>query len=197
MYILAKIIQFFFPLIALLLLIIGIKRNAIHYIISALWLSLIALLIHFQYSGNQIFGDYFDYTHAAIYTFTLLILLVALILIMAHLSINNSFLKYLSGFISALMVVGACLVSINLWINASFIEDKKVNTPLMQVALFDKPDYCHYKHIFYKVSPDNSVMYLCPNYYGLIASIGRLSTSPDFVTNQLHWSIKKGNDTAQ
>ncbi|RYB52624.1 type I secretion system protein LssZ, partial [Legionella pneumophila] len=47
MHILAKVIHCLFPLIALTLLIIGIKRNAIYYIISSLWISLISLVIHY------------------------------------------------------------------------------------------------------------------------------------------------------
>lgn len=190
MYALAKIIQYFFPLIALIFLIIGIKRNLINYIISSLWLSLIAVLIHFQFAGNQIFGTYFDYINAAVYSFTLLVLLIALIRVIAHLGLNGSIFRYTGSFINALLVVGALLVITNLWINAIFIEEKKSGTPVMQIALFDKPAYCHNKYIFYKIAPDDSVMYLCPNYYGLIASVGRLTTSPDFVTRQLHLGSK-------
>lgn len=191
MFTLAKIIQYFFPLIALILLIIGIQRKTIRYVISSLWLSLIAVLIHFQFSGNQIFGSYFDYLNSGIYSFTLLVLLVALIRVLSHLSIDNIVFRYIFSFIDAIMVVGALLVIINLWINALFIENKKEGTPIMQVALFQKPDYCHYKYVFYKVISDGSVMYLCPNHYGLIASVGHLATSPDFVTNQLHLMAKK------
>ncbi len=193
MHILAKVIQYFFPLIALIHLLIGIKRKAIAYVISSLWLSLIAALVHFQFSGNQIFGTYFDYINASIYSLTLLVLVIALIQVFYHLSINRLVFHYICSFISAFMVVGACLVITNLWINAVFINNKKTGTPIMQVALFDKPNYCQYSYVFYKISPDNSVMYLCPNYYGLLASIGHLSKSPDFVTNQfkLSPSLKK------
>lgn len=61
----------------------------------------------------------------------------------------------------------------------------------MQVALFNKPHYCHNKYIFYKIAPDSTVMYLCPNYYGFIASIGYLATSPDFIATQLSLPVKK------
>jgi hypothetical protein len=191
MYTLAIIIQYFFPLIALVLLIIGMQRKTIHYVISSLWLSFIALLIHFQFSGNQIFSAYFDYMNTAIYTFTLFVLLLALIQVITHLSISNGIVKYIGSFINAFLVVSALLVITNLWINAFFIENKKEGTPIMQVALLDQPDYCHYKYVFYKVMPDNSVWYLCPNHYGLIASVGHLATSPDFVKNQLHLSVQK------
>lgn len=191
MYALAKMIQVFFPFVALILLIIGIKRKALHYIISSLWLSLIAVLIHFQFSGNQIFGSYFDMSNAAVYSFSLLVLLASLICVISHLGISYSFFRYTSGVINAFLVVGAFLVIINLWINAFFITNVKEGTPVMQVALFDKPDYCQYKYVFYKVTPENTVMYLCPNQYGLIAAVGRLATNPDFVLRQLHLPSKK------
>ncbi|MCW8399654.1 type I secretion system protein LssZ [Legionella sp. PATHC038] len=191
MYTLGKLIQAFFPLIALVLFIIGIKRNAIYYIISSLWLSLIALLIHFQFSGNQIFGTYFNYFNAGIYSFNFLILLLALLQVISHLSANGPALKYTYAFISSLMVVGALIVISNLWINAFFIENKLEGTPIMQVALFEKPDYCGNKYVFYKIDQDSKVTYLCPNYYGLLPSIGHLATSPDFITTQLSLPVKK------
>lgn len=188
MYTLAVVIQYLFPLIAFIVLLMGFKRNEIHLVVSALWLSLIAALIHFECAGNQIFGTYFGYLNATVYTSTLLILLLSLIRVIIHLSTNNTLFKITGSFINALLVVGTLVVISNLWINAFFIEEKKSGTPVMQVALFNKPDYCHYKYVFIKVAPDGSVNYLCPDYYGFIASVGRLATSPDFVTQQLRSS---------
>ncbi|KTC89049.1 type I secretion system protein LssZ [Fluoribacter dumoffii] len=191
MYTLGKLIHVFFPLIALVLFIIGIKKNAISYIISSLWLSLIALLIHFQFSGNQIFGTYFNYFNAGIYSFNFIILLIALLHIMSHLSIRGPAFKYTYTLINSLLVAGTITVITNLWINAYFIENKMEGTPVMQVALFTKPEYCGSKYVFYKIDPDSSVMYLCPNYYGFLPSIGHLATSPDFITMQLSAPVKK------
>ncbi|WP_454780864.1 type I secretion system protein LssZ [Legionella sp. WA2022007384] len=191
MYTLGKLIQSLFPLIALVLFIIGIKRNAIYYIISALWLSLIALLIHFQFSGNEIFGTYFNYLNAGIYSFNLLILLLALIQVISHLSIKAPTFRYTYTFINALLVVGAFILISNLWINAFFIENKMEGTPIMQVALFEKPTYCDSRYVFYKIDRDSSVAYLCPNHYGLLPSIGHLATTPDFITTQMSLPIKK------
>ncbi|KTD15646.1 Legionella secretion system protein Z [Legionella gratiana] len=190
MYITAKLIQNFFPLIALILLIIGIKKSAIYYMISALWLSLIAMLIHLQFSGNRIFGTYFNYYNATIYSFNLLILLITLIYIISHLSVAHTS-KYVYSFVNAFLVVIALLSIVNLWINAFFIENKMEGTPIIQVALFNKPNYCKSKYVFYKVDFDSSIMYLCPNYYGLIPSVGRLAVSPDFIAAQLPLSVKK------
>lgn len=188
---LGKIILTLFPLIALILLIIGIKRNAVSYIISSLWLSLIALIIHFQFSGNQIFGTYFNYFHAGIYSFNLAVLLIAVISIIFHLSHYGPAFKYTSALITAFLVVGAFIFVSNLWINAYFVADKMEGTPIMQVALFDKPDYCENKYVFYKINTEGLVTYLCPNHYGLFPSIGQLATSPDFVATQLPLPIKK------
>lgn len=190
MYTLGKLIQSLFPLIALVLFIIGTKKNSIYYIISSLWLSLIAALIHFQFSGNQIFGTYFGYLNAGIYSFNLLILVLSLIHVMSHLSINGPAFKYTSTFINAFLVVGTCVVISNLWINAFFIENKMEGTPIMQVALFDKPEYCESKYVFYKIDKDSLVSYLCPNHYGVLPSVGHLATSPDFIAAQLSLPLK-------
>lgn len=191
MYILAKVIHCLFPLVALILLIIGIKRNTIYYVISALWLSLIALVIHYQSSGSQILGSYFNFLHAGIYTINLIILFVALIRVISHLSNDSPLSKYMTSLIQSFIVIGSLLVITNLWVNAYFIENRMTGTPIMQVALLKKADYCSYRYVFYKVASDGSVLYLCPNHYGLIPSIGRLSISPDFITTQLSVPDKK------
>lgn len=191
MNILAQIIHLLFPIAALILLLIGIKKNAIYYVIASLWLSLISLIIHFQSSGGQILGSYFDYTNAAIYSVNLFIIFISFIRIISHLSIDNDVFMYLSSLFKAFIIIGSLLLITNLWINAYFIDSRMEGTPIMEVATFKNPDYCSYKYIFYKVSTDGSVMYLCPNHYGLIPSIGKLAISPDFIATQLSLPNKK------
>ena len=55
----------------------------------------------------------------------------------------------------------------------------------------DKPDYCGYKYIFYKIDKNGSTDYLCPNYYGLIPKIGHLEDNPEFIARQLSLPSKK------
>lgn len=191
MYIIAKLIHTLFPLIALIFLFIGIKRNSIYFIISALWLSLIALIIHFQMSGGQILGSYFDYLNAAIYSLNLIILLVSLMRVISHLSVESEIFHYTSSLVKAFMVIACLLMISNLWINAYFIDNRMEGTPVMQVGLFEKPDYCSYRYVFFKISEDGSVIYMCPNHYGLIPSLGRLTVSPDFITSQLSLPVKR------
>ena len=191
MYTFAETIHCLFPLIALVLFIIGIKRNAIYYVISALWLSLIALVIHYQASGGEILGSYFNYYNATIYTLNLIILVASLIRVISHLGSDSTLFKYSTSLAQALIVIGSILVITNLWVNAYFVETRMVGTPIMQVGLFKQAEYCTYRYVFYKVGTDGAVSYLCPNYYGLIPSIGRLSTSPDFIATQLSLPNKK------
>lgn len=191
MFLLAKVIHCLFPLIALALLMIGLKRNSIYYTISALWLSLIALVIHYQASGGEILGSYFNYANTAIYSANLIILVVSLIKVISHLTNDNPFYKYSSSLLQALIVIGSLLVITNLWMNAYFIENRMAGTPVMQVALLKTPEYCSYRYLFYKVATDGNVVYLCPNHYGLIPSMGRLDISPDFIASQLSIPSKK------
>ncbi|BCA95700.1 type I secretion system LssZ [Legionella antarctica] len=182
MYILAHCL---FPLIALIFLIVGIKRSIIYYVISSLWLSLIAVVIHYQSSGGQLLGSYFNIINATIYTANLIILFISLIQIISHLSSNNPVFKYVSSLIKSFIVIGSLLVISNLWVNAYFVDNRMPGTPVIQVALPKNVAYCSYRYLFYKVAPDGSVLYLCPNHYGLIPSIGHLSISPDFIATQL------------
>lgn len=188
---LANILHCLFPIIALVLLVLGIRKNAIYYIISSLWLSLIAIFIHFQTSGGQILGSYFNYTNAFIHSVNLIILVIALILVITHLTSDSPLFKYTKSLLQSIVVIGCMLLITNLWINAYFIENRMDGTPIMQVALIDKPEYCAYRYLFYKVATDGSVFYLCPNHYGLIPSIGKLTISPDFISSQLSAPSKK------
>ncbi len=170
----------------------GLKKNTVYYVVSSLWLSLIALLIHYQNSGGEILGDYFNYLNAGIYSINLIVLCVSLVCVIYHLGANSTFFKYFSSLLQALIVLCGCLVLLNLWINAYFIENRMPGTPIMQVALFQKPDYCTYKYIFYKVAENGKIAYLCPNHYGLIPSIGHLALPPDFYGDTLDASYLSG-----
>ncbi|KTC65881.1 type I secretion system LssZ [Legionella adelaidensis] len=68
MNILTHVINYLLPLLGLLLLILGIVRRGINYVMVALWLSLIAFLLNYQMAGGEVLGSYFDYHHASIYT---------------------------------------------------------------------------------------------------------------------------------
>jgi hypothetical protein len=58
---LSTILHIILPPLAAILLVIGLKKKEINFIIIALWLSLIALMIHYQTAGGEILGSYFNY----------------------------------------------------------------------------------------------------------------------------------------
>lgn len=181
-------IQLFFPLLAALIFCFGFILKRKNYIVVALWLSLIALILHYRDSGGEILGSYFNYHHAAIYSLNLIVLISSFIyLLISSMSEipNSKILRYSAGFISAVVITGSILLEINLWINASFVENRMTNTPILQVATFNKQSYCDYKYVFYKVGRDKVVWFMCPNHYGLIPSVGQLHTAPNFVVKQL------------
>lgn len=190
MYTLTQVLYNLFPVIACIVLILGIKRHSIQLIISSLWVSLIGIALHFQASGGQILGSYFNYGNATIYSLDLFVLVISFLIIISHLSFNHLIFKYLSHLINSFVVIAGLIVIINLWMNAFFIENRLEGSPILQVALFNKTQYCSYKYIFYKIAKDGSVHYLCPDHYGLIPSAGKLDVKPDFITTQLTLPIK-------
>ena len=178
------------PCLGVVLLLAGMQMKRINYIIGALWLSLIALLLHYQAAGGEILGTYFDYKNAAIYSFNLAILITTLLYLFFNLPMfQGKSARYITGFISACMVVGSMLLLTNLWTNAYFIENRRIGTPIMQLATFTTHlDYCSYRYVFYKVDLNGNISYMCPNRYGVIPSIGQLDVSPDFL--QKHLSLQ-------
>lgn len=152
-----------------------------------MWVSLITLILQYLASGGEILGSYFNYLHAAAYSLNLIILLSSIFyLVFKFLSgSDSSFLQYATGLIGALLVTGSLLLLINLWINANFIENRLQGTPVLQVATFNKPPYCDYKYVFYKINTNGQVEFMCPNHYGFLPSVGKLDSAPEFVIKQL------------
>ncbi|KTC75227.1 type I secretion system LssZ [Legionella birminghamensis] len=180
-------IYFIFPLISLALLAYGFKSSHKNYISLALWLSLLAVLLEYQTAGGEILGSYFNYKHAAIYSLNLLVLMICIIYLLFYSfsQSKNSLYRYASGFTAAIAVTGAAILITNLWVNAFFIEHRLQNTPLLQVASFQQVEYCSYSYVFYKINPHGQVQYMCPNYYGLLPSVGNLKVPPAHVLKQL------------
>ena len=175
-----------FPLLGIILLVIGLKIDRISYIIVALWVSLIALILHYQSADGEILGNYFGYKNAAIYTLNLLVIIASLIYLFLNLPLKQrKKLRPLSICISLCLIIGSLLLMINLWINAVFIENKRPGTPILQVATFSSLPYCSYRYVFYKVTTDGKVGYLCPVHYGLIPSTGQLESMPSFLLQHM------------
>ena len=184
---LSSVLHNMLPLLSVILLVIGLKVERINYLIAAIWLSLIALTLHYQTAGGEILGSYFDYKNSAIYTLNLLILIVSLLCLFMKLPLlQGKKSRYATAFFSAFLIIGSLILLTNLWINAFFIETKRPNTPIMQVASVKALDYCSYHYIFYKVGLDGKISYMCPDYYGIFPAIGHLDVSPDFVLNHLN-----------
>lgn len=180
-------IHLLFPLLGALILFFGIRLQRKNYTILALWISLIALILHYRASGGEILGSYFNYPHAAIYSLNLIVLISSIVylLLTSMTEISSRFVRYSTGLISAGLITAGVFLVINLWINAVFVENRLAGTPILQVATFNKQPYCGYKYVFYKIGPDGIVRFMCPNYYGLLPSVGKLRSAPSFVIKQL------------
>lgn len=195
---LSNLLHVLLPLLGIVLLVAGIIMKRTNFIFGALWICLIALVLHYQTAGGEILGTYFDYKNAAIYSVNLVILIIALLYLFFHLPLfQKKPSRYITGLISACLLVGGILLLINLWMNAYFIETRRTGTPIMQVTTFAPIDYCTYRYVFYKVGLDGHINYMCPNHYGVIPSIGKLEISPEFLLNYLTRQLKietKTND---
>lgn len=188
---LSNALHYALPLIGTILLVMGIKTHRINYVIASLWLSLISIVLHYQMAGGEILGSYFGYQNAAIYTLNLLVLIITLLYLFFKVTMFQGKLsRYISGVVSISLIVGSLLLLINLWINARFIENRRLGTPVLQVATFSPLKYCTYHYVFYKIGMDGKINYMCPNHYGIIPSVGHVDVLPDVILNQLAQHIK-------
>lgn len=185
MLVIANTIHALLPLCAIIGLILGLIKKAFYFVIASLWLSLIALIIYHQNYGGEILAPYFSYNNALLYSISLIVLTLAILYLMTHLDTKKRLINYLATLLQAFLVVASGLILANLWINAYFAASKLEGTPIIQVALIEKPSYCKYNYVFYKITPKGLTEYLCPNYYGFIPKIGHLTISPEFLTRQL------------
>ncbi|QDP72545.1 type I secretion system protein LssZ [Legionella israelensis] len=193
MYLLAKIIHILFPVIAAFFLLYGIKQRKNTAVSTALWISLIALLLHYEISGGELLGNYFNYMNAAIYSINIIIVLSALVFLLSQIKIEGNIWRSLNHLLKAVFIIGCLLLITNVWINAYFIENRMPGTPVMQVANLNNTinSHCKHHHIFYTVTKDGSIRYLCPNKYGLLPGIGTLHLLPEFIAHQLPPAILK------
>lgn len=185
MNIMFNIIHVLFPLISIVLIVLGIKNKKTLYITAAIWLSIIALVLHYHFSGGEILGSYFDYINAAVYSVNLILMMICLIYLLSTSEIRSFSLRLLNSFFKALLIIGALIVIMNLWINAYFISERMSGTPILQVSNPASATHCQYKYVFYKVGKDGKIHYLCPNKYGLIPGVATIESLPDFILNQL------------
>ncbi|MCP0913290.1 MULTISPECIES: type I secretion system protein LssZ [Legionella] len=191
MIVLTGVINYLLPFLCLVFLLLGLSKNLLNYILIALWLSLVALLISYHGAGGEIFGTYFNYKNALLYSLNIVIAVIAFLYVCFNVSsFQGKYVRYLIGFIAALVITGSALLLINLWINARFVESRLPGTALMEVVTFTPAEYCNNRFVFYKIGSNGKVSYLCPNHYGLIPSVGNLDTPPEFIIRQLNRPVE-------
>lgn len=159
---------------------------------ASLWFGLFGLFCHYHASGGEILGNYFNYQHALFYSINLIFVVLSVIIILLNWKkkLNNG-LKLGTNLLSFCLVITCSFLLANIWTNAFFVEKKLAGTPILQVAMFTKKNYCEYKYIFYKLHQDKRISYLCPNHYGLLPSVGYLKRPPTLVVGQLPHELKR------
>lgn len=187
-----NIIHLLLPVLGVILLVIGLKTHNKIYVLVCLWIAAVGTMLHYHSSDSQILGSYFGYIHSSLYTINLLLLLFSTLYILYSYTKNLHSQKfhYVKDIISTLTTLGIITIIINVWLNAFFIENRLIGTPVLQIATFGHLDYCDYPYVFYKINKKNQLDYLCPNHFGLIPSLGTLKIIPDYILQQLPVSLQ-------
>lgn len=176
----------FLTLAALIALLYSIKRNSEKKLGMAIWFNILALLLIYQLAGGEILGLFFNYTNSAMYTLNLTILIASMSRAIMHYDFLNAnkTRQVLSAIVGAFLFFLTSILLINVWINAFFIETRKVNFPILQVATLGNNPLCSYRYLFYKINANGKAGYMCPNYYFLLPKIGTLEHLPKFMAHQ-------------
>ena len=188
---LMNVINYILPFFAFVLIVFGIMKSKMRFVLVALIVAIFAIVIQYEHAGGELFGRYFDYTHAAIYTVNFIVVISALLYILSGEKVLKAkSLRYPAAVVIAILVVASCIIVMNVWINAFFIKDRLLNTDVIEVGYFEKPLYCNNSVVYYKLNTKYQIEYLCPNYYLLIAKRGYLETTPKLLKEQLLKSVK-------
>ena len=166
-------------LFAVCMMFLGFYRHKV-YLLVALWVSAILLIWHHRIAGGSVLGPHFDYNHAVWYSLDLIVLVVSILGLVIKETMPVSVRKIMVAFL-VIVCIADGLLFINVWVNAYFMENRKPNTPLLEVAMVKPTSYCHHHKIFYKVGVDGQWYYMCPDYYGLLPSIGKLDKPPELM----------------
>ena len=186
MFTLLNAINYLLPILSLLLLVTGIATKRTNYVLIAFWLSLLAFTMLYRAAGGEILGRYFGYLNATFYSINLFVLIAGTLYIFFNIPfLRGKYIGYATALVSACLITGGVILSINLWVNAYFIETRLPNSAIIQVVSFTPPQYCSNRYVFYKVGSDKKIAYLCPNHYGLIPKIGHLEVAPEFLVKQM------------
>ncbi|WP_133130460.1 type I secretion system protein LssZ [Legionella yabuuchiae] len=184
MNIILNTIGYLIPLLALILFLVGMVKKRKRFVLASLIVSLIGILLQYETAGGEIFGNYFGYKNALIYSLSFIILIIALFYIgIASKEMQGKF-RYPTLVLFTILFFASAIILINVWINAYFIENTLKDTTVIQVATFDKNEFCAHDFLFYKVAPDGKMHYLCPNHYVLIAKTDILKLPPELFIKQ-------------
>ena len=76
------VIHYLLPFFAFILMLFGVIKNKLSYVLVAMITAIIAILFQYHIAGGEIFGNYFDYTNAAIYTINIIVVISALLFLL-------------------------------------------------------------------------------------------------------------------
>jgi hypothetical protein len=179
-------IHYFLPFFSFILLVFGLMRNRLRFVLAALIVAIVSIIIQYQLAGDELFGTYFDYSHAALYSLNFIVVIVSLLFIAKReKGFHKPYARYPVALFFSLIIIASLLITTNVWINAYFIQDKLPKTTIVTVGRFVKTEYCSNSYTLYKINRNKQVQYLCPNNYGLIAGIGQLDIIPEELMKQM------------
>lgn len=191
MTIVSEIFHYLLPVLALILVLMGIIQHKKNIVVLSLWVALVSILIQYQVAGGEILGSYFDYTKAILYSLNFLTLLLSLGYLSAYfVRYKKVYIRLPLALLFASLITLSSLILINLWMNAYFIGKRKQGTPVLQVASQYNPTSCSSPYVFYVINQDSTVSYLCPNYYLLIPKTGKSESLPESIAKQFGASFR-------
>ncbi len=194
-----NILTYFLPFLALSLLFFGLIKSKTRYVVLSFVIALITIASTYEIAGGELFGDYFYFTNAALYTLCFIVVVLSLLYIFAKETTQfKAIVRIPMLLIFVALIIGCFIICINVWINAFFIKDRLEDTPVIEVGYFNEVAHCANPYVYYQLTKQHKIEYLCPNYMFFIAKTGQLDVVPSEILKQLiHKNIKQPSREAE
>lgn len=185
--------SYLLPILALTLFIVGLLKKEGSFITFSIWVAVVSIFIEVRGSELKLFGNFFDYQQAFLFSLNVLTIIAALSTICFYKLKAKSLMIVIPVSLSIAFITTVGIVaSINVWTNAFFFKSKHPKSAIMEVVNFNPPEYCESTYIFYRINKEKKVDYLCPYYYhSFLPKIGTLEEPPVFIEQHLGRLLQK------
>ena len=161
--------------LSLVLFIKYIIKKQTNALISAFWLSLLALIACYFFTNKQLFGPTMTLKATIAYTMAIILLMTSIL----FLGFKITAPSWVKATVITICLLAFFIVLTNIYQNLYFISQKMANRPIIEIANFNKNAFCHGKRYYLLTTKEKQTIGLCPFANGLFSQIKTFAKQND------------------